>query len=227
MKVALIGYGKMGCAIEKIASTSGIKIVARIDSNSSEAEWNKIAQSDVCIDFSHPDCLFSHLEKTKKFKKPIVVGTTGWYDQMDFVQAFIEKNDLSFIYAQNFSLGMHLFMDVVSKAAKLINSNLHYDVALSEIHHRHKLDAPSGTAHKLADILIENIDRKSNINISSMRVGSVPGTHTVIFNSDHDTITLTHEAHDRSMWALGAIDAAKWIQNKKGFFTMSDMMGNR
>lgn len=243
IKIALIGYGKMGQVIDNIASSFGAEIVARIDPNTQKAEWDDItgealANADVYIDFSHPDAVLDTIKKLGPFHKPLVIGTTGWYDQMEEVAALVEKYDLGVIYAQNFSLGMDLFVRIVEEAASLISNIGNYDVALSEIHHRHKVDSPSGTARVIAEVLLKNTPHKTKINhdlgedkiepdelhISSVRVGTVPGTHTVIFNSDQDTITLTHQAHNRSAWAQGALEAAKWIQNKKGLFNMNDMM---
>lgn len=238
MKVALIGYGKMGQAIEKMAPTLGAEIVARIHSNSLEAEWNAIFNAEVCIDFSHPDAVIDNIKRLARYQKPIVIGTSGWYDQMEMVKKLVEKFELSMIYAQNFSMGMNLFIRMVEEAAKCIDPIETYDVALSEIHHRQKVDCPSGTACALADVLLKNIGRKRTINanlcvgkidpeelhVSSVRVGTVPGTHSVIFSSNQDTITLTHQAHDRSVWAQGALEAAKWIQKKKGLFTFDQMM---
>ncbi|MBN4067011.1 4-hydroxy-tetrahydrodipicolinate reductase [Simkania negevensis] len=238
MKVALLGYGKMGQAIEKKAPDMGIEVVARIRSNATKAEWEAVEAADVCIDFSHPDALVGNMEKALLLQKPAVVGTTGWYSDIDHIQALVTKHNLGIIYAQNFAMGINLFMQIVAKAAQLIDGFNHYDVAVTETHHRHKVDSPSGTAHTIADLLLENICRKEKIctelngkkiapnelHVSAIRLGAVPGTHTVIFNSDHDTITLTHQAHDRSIWAHGALEAAKWIRSKKGLFHINDMI---
>ncbi len=238
MKIALIGYGKMGQAVEKISPNLGARVVARINSNAQEAEWKGIENADVCIDFSHPGAILRNIKKVAQFHKPIVIGTSGWYDQIEIVKALVEEYDLGLIYAQNFSLGMNLFIRIVAEAAKLMDQIDDYDVALSEIHHRGKVDSPSGTAYAIADTLLKNISRKKKINcninegkidaeelhVSSVRIGAVPGTHTVIFDSNWDTITLTHRARNRSVWAHGALEAAKWIQNKKGFFNINDMV---
>jgi len=238
VKVALIGYGKMGQAVEKITPSLGVEVVARIDLKATEAEWNAIENADVCIDFSHPDAVISNIKQAGPFHKPIVIGTSGWYDKMEIVKALVKEYDLGVIYAQNFSLGMHLFIQIVTEAAKLLDHIDDYDVALSEIHHRQKVDSPSATASAIADALLKTMSRKKTINgnlsdgqigaeelhVSSVRVGTVPGTHTVLFDSPQDTITLTHQAHDRSVWAHGALKAAEWMQNKKGFFTINDMM---
>lgn len=182
--------------------------------------------------------MVSHVKKAAQFHKPIVIGTSGWYDQMESIREMAQEYNLGIIYAQNFSLGMNLFIRMLTEAAKLMNHVDAYDVALSEIHHRQKVDSPSGTACAIADVLLQNISRKTRVNcnlgegkleteelhVSSIRVGAVPGTHTVIFDSDQDTITLTHQAHDRSVWARGALEAGRWIQNKKGFFSINDMM---
>ena len=243
IKVALIGYGKMGQIIDNIAPVCGAEIVSRIDPKAPKANWKDIneeslAAADVCIDFSHPDAVLNTLKKIAPSHKPVVIGTTGWYDHMGQVQDIVDKFGLGVIYAQNFSVGMNLFMKIVQNAGKLINGCANYDVAVSEIHHNQKIDSPSGTARAIANILLENNSRKKKLNchlgnekiapdelqVSSVRVGTVPGTHTVLFNSEQDTITLTHQAHHRTAWAEGALTAAKWIRNKKGFYNITDMM---
>ncbi|MGA8165066.1 MAG: 4-hydroxy-tetrahydrodipicolinate reductase [Waddliaceae bacterium] len=237
MKVALIGYGKMGQTVEAIAPTVQVDVVARLRSKSTEVDWRAIEKADACIDFSHPDAVVGHIERAARFQIPMVIGTTGWYRHMDKVKAMVNDYGLGIIYAQNFSLGMNLFIRVVAEAARLLNRFDGYDVAVSEMHHRRKVDSPSGTAYAIAEALMRNMSRKHTIHdncnerkqpdalhISSLRVGSVPGTHTVIFDSLHETMTLTHQAHDSSAWAEGALEAAKWIQNKKGFFDMNAMM---
>lgn len=238
MKVGLIGYGRMGRILEKLAPDLSMEVVTCIDSHSSDSDWNEIKNVDVCIDFSHPKAVVSNVQKASCFCKSIVIGTSGWYDEIEAVKELVDKHKLGIIYAQNFSLGMNLFIQIVAEAARLMNHMNDYDVALFEVHHRKKIDSPSGTACALSDAILQNVDRKTRVNsncidrainndelhVSSIRVGSVPGTHTVIFNSAQDTITLTHQAHDRSVWARGALEAAKWIQNRKGFFHINDMM---
>lgn len=224
MKIALIGYGKMGKAIDQIATNMDVTVVTRINRTSEKS----IDQADVCIDFSHPDAFFDHIKWLASKKKPIVVGTTGWYHHMDHIKSIVEKEQIGLIWAENFSLGMNLFLQIVDMASDLINHYPNYDAAISEIHHLQKADSPSGTAIALANVLSKNIRHneisQENLHISSTRVGKVPGTHSVIFDSDYDTITLTHQARDRTMWAEGALHAAKWIKNKKGMYHITDML---
>lgn len=244
MKIALIGYGKMGQTIEKLAPTLDMEVVSRIDPTAKEADWSAVtdeavANVDVCIDFSHPNAVVDNIKAALQRQRPIVIGTTGWYEQIDEVKNLTHESGLGVVYAQNFSLGMNLFTRIVEEAAKLIDHMDDYDVAISEIHHNKKVDTPSGTALSLAEALLENIARKIKIksdggeinpeelHVSSVRVGKVPGTHTVVFDSERDTITLTHQAHHRSAWAKGALEAAKWIQNKKGLFSLNDMMKDK
>ena len=207
MKIALIGYGKMGKAIEKLVSGD---IVAKITSRSS---WEGVEKADVCIDFSHPEAVMENMKKVAALNKPAVIGTTGW--DLQELRSLVKREELGVIYAHNFSIGMHHFLSVVEKAAQELRA---YDVAISEMHHKQKVDAPSGTAHLIAHAC------QRDVPISSLRVGTIPGTHSVIFDSQQDTITLTHQAHDRTAWALGAIEAAQWIQGKKGLFTLKEML---
>ncbi len=193
----------MGKAVEKMAHSSGDEIVTPV-------------HADVCIDFSHPDLILRTLEKITPLKLPLVIGTTGWYEKLDAVQHLVEKNDLAVIYAQNFSLGMNRFLQLVKKASALLEN---YDVAISETHHKAKVDRPSGTALALNRAL-----NRESVDIASIRVGAIPGTHSIVFNTPDDTITLTHQAHNRLVWAKGALEAAKWIQGKKGFFHLNDML---
>jgi len=241
MKIALIGYGKMGQAIEKIASRHDVEIVSRIDPKAPEADWKKVsgkavAHADVCIDFSHPNAVLHNIKETLHLQKPIVVGTTGWQKHLETVKVLAEESRVGVVYADNFSLGMSFFAKIVEAAGKLIDPLEDYDVAISEVHHNQKIDTPSGTALSLAHLLLNAIERKTSIksdggkvnpeelHISSVRVGKVPGTHSVIFDSEQDTITLTHQAHNRGAWAQGALQAAKWVQNRKGLFHINDMM---
>lgn len=228
----------MGRVIETLSQEEELVLVGKVTSSTKEEEWEALIEADVWIDFSHPDAVYKHVEKAIQWKKPLVIGTTGWEENLEEIQHLVNKSAIAVIYAQNFSLGMHFFMQLVSEAAQLINHLDSYDVSLLEIHHRQKVDSPSGTAYRLADILLENIERKTAIttelggqkiaphelHIASQRVGSVPGTHTLLFHSNQDTITLTHQAHNRQAWAKGALQAASWIQNKKGFYTINDMM---
>jgi len=244
MKIAIIGYGKMGHEIETIGLSKGMNIIT-IDPNNDNANFKEINEEsmneiDVCIDFTHPESVIKNIEKISIFKKNIVVGTTGWYDKLDDVKKIIEKAGTGLIWSGNFSLGVNIYFKIIENAAKMINKIEDYDVFVHEFHHNQKADSPSGTAVMLGDILIKNIDRKKKIvteelkrkivpeelHISSTRGGSIPGTHIVGFDSASDIIELKHTARNRQGFAIGAILAAKWIKDKKGFYNIDDMMNN-
>lgn len=240
MKIALIGYGKLGHQIEQIALEKGHNIVAKITSRSCPLLRNseEIKEADVCIDFSSPYCVVENIKALADMEKPVVVGTTGWYDQLEEIKNYVLQKNTGLIYAPNFSIGMQLFMQIVREAARLFDHFAEYDVGGLEIHHNQKVDSPSGTAESLAKIVLEEIKRKrsivyetldreiapSELHFASLRCGSMPGTHTVFFDSPNDTIELTHCVRDRAGLAKGAIAAAEWIRHKKGFFTLKDML---
>jgi len=240
---ALIGYGKMGKVIDRLASKSGIAIVSRIDPEDSQADWKELTSeavegADVCIDFSHPDAVVKNIRQCVALKKPIVIGTTGWDAQEKTVQKIVEESKIGAVYAKNFSIGVNLFIQIVKEAAKLINDWPQYDVGVMEQHHRMKADSPSGTAFLLAEMLLKKIDRKTEMNrnrierkinsdelhVASMRCGDIPGTHSVIIDSDVDTIELVHRARNREGFALGALEAAKWIVGRKGFYHLKEIL---
>jgi len=229
MNIAIVGYGRMGHEIEKIARDKGIPIASIIDQNEKNANFKEISEEsmrnvDVCIDFTNPDAVVGNIGKISKFRKNIVVGTTGWQDSLNDVKEIVEKNKIGLIYASNFSIGVNVFFRIVENAAKIMNNLEDYEVFGYEMHHSKKLDSPSGTAKTIEQILVKNIARKKQVPFASVRAGSIPGTHVVGFDSSADTITLTHAARNREGFALGAIMAAEWIQNKKGFFNISHMM---
>lgn len=224
MKIALLGYGKMGKKIEQAAQQRGHEIVARFDSR--RTDLDKVASADVCIEFTHPEAVLKNIEFAASLKKAIVVGTTGWYDKLGDVRTLVREQGIGLLYASNFSVGIYLFLKMVEKAASLINPRTDYDVGLVEYHHSQKKDAPSGTAMQIASILEKQIDRIKPMTIASLRCGSIPGTHTVVFDSPYDTLTLTHEARNREGMAQGAVHAAEWIQRKKGLFSLEDWMDN-
>ena len=237
MKIALIGYGKMGKLIEQIASDKGHQIVAKIGSTSFTP--SQVQSADICIDFSHPTAVLNNVKILAKEKKAIVMGTTGWHEHFGEIQALVNQYQIGFFHSPNFSLGVNLFLKIVESAAELINQYDDYDIALSEAHHKEKADSPSGTAKAIADILLKQIKRKKHIvngdsqgkipsdalQVSSIRCGAIPGTHTVLFESSADSITLTHQAHNRVGFARGAILAAEWLQGKKGIYTYEDILG--
>lgn len=236
MKIALIGYGKMGKLIEQIASESGHQITAKIQSDFFSA--SQIQSADVCIDFSHPEAVLNNVKIAAGERKAIVMGTTGWHDQFQEIEALVEKYQIGFFHSPNFSIGVNIFLKIVEMAAELINTYENYDIALFEAHHKEKVDSPSGTAKAIANILLEKINRKNHLvcgensgkiqadalQISSLRCGNISGTHSVIMDSQADSITLTHQAHNRSGFARGAVLAAEWLLGKKGIYTYKDIL---
>jgi len=237
MKIALIGYGKMGRLIEEMALQQEEQIVARIDSKQ-EINKENLKGADVCIDFSHPKCILSNIKKLAELNQTVIVGTTGWYDHLDLVKELVSMHKIGLVYAPNFSIGVNIFLKIVKKAANLIDKFDQYDTAGFEIHHNQKADTPSGTAKAIAQALLNNLDKKTKIvydlgdrsiepdelHFASLRVGSNPGEHHVIFDSPSDTISISHQARNRKGFANGAILAARWLQGKKGFFTINDLL---
>ena len=231
MKIALLGYGKMGKTIEKIAIERGHDIVLKVDKNDSEYD---VTVADVAIDFSIPNAAVNNISNCFTSGVPVVSGTTGWLDQYEKVAELCRTSKGSFIYASNFSLGVNLFFELNKKLAAMMNNVDGYHVAMEEIHHTEKLDAPSGTAITLAEGVIENsrfekweLDQgdDSTIPITAKRIDKVPGTHTVSYASAVDTIDIVHTAHSRNGFALGAVVAAEWLKDKTGIFTMKDVLG--
>ncbi len=235
MKIALIGYGKMGHAIEQIALQRGHEIVSVIDVNNQEDFMSDAFKSaDVAIEFSMPAVAMDNYRRAFAAGVPVVSGTTGWLEHLSEIKEACKAGQ-TFFYASNFSLGVNIFFALNKYLAKIMNDFPAYDVRMVETHHVHKLDAPSGTAITLAEGLIDNIERKNKwvegkepaedeIGICSVREGEVPGIHTVIYESDVDTISITHDAKSRMGFALGAVIAAEFTCGKKGFLTMQDML---
>ena len=230
MNIALLGYGRMGKTIEKIAIERGHSIVAKIDKNSDEG---KLSEADVAINFSVPDAAVTNIKSALKLEIPVVCGTTGWLEDLKEVEQFCYENNSAFLYASNFSIGVNLFFKLNQVLAKLMKPHDNYVVGMKEAHHIHKLDAPSGTAITLAEGIIKNteltqwsIDEINNnsLPIAVERTGEVPGKHTVQYKSSEDTIKIEHEAHSREGFALGAVITAEWIQDKKGIFSMNDVL---
>lgn len=229
MNIAIIGYGKMGKEIEKIAIARRINIASIIDPNDKNANFREINEKsmkdvDVCIDFTRPDAVIGNLQRISKFRKNIVIGTTGWNDKLDEAKKIVKQNNFGLIYASNFSIGVNVFFRIIENAARMMNFVKDYDVFGYELHHSKKLDSPSGTAKTIEKILVDNIKRIDKVNFASVRSGSIPGTHVVGFDSSADTIEIKHTARNREGFALGAVMAAEWIQDKKGFFDINDMM---
>lgn len=239
MKIALIGYGKMGKAIKASAYASGIEVSVIMDSRywkeNLRGEAKTFAGADVAIDFSRPEGVIDHIKEAARQGTNMVIGTTGWESQVNEAKGIVDTANIGVIASPNFSLGVAIFLKIVKEAALLFNQT-GYDVALTETHHALKADAPSGTAKAIAEILLKHIDRKKRItsgtpgpeeiSVSSTRVGNYPGEHEVIFDCPSDTIRLSHTARDRSGFVEGALTAARWIQEKKGFFTMDDLVAD-
>lgn len=236
MKIAILGYGKMGKAIEKIALDRGHEITMKIHrNNQDELNVENLKNADVVIDFSIPDSAKGNILMAIEAKTPIVSGTTGWLDDYNEVAKLCVAQGSAFLYASNFSLGVNLFFELNKRLAKLMNGHDQYQIDMTEIHHTQKLDAPSGTAISLAEQITDenNIKNKWTLNeqatseeikIDALREGKVPGTHIVNYSSEIDTITIKHEAHSREGFAFGAVIAAEWIQNKQGVFSMHDVL---
>ena len=230
MKIALLGYGRMGKAIEQIAIQRGHEIVIKDDGN---IEYD-ITIADVAIDFSIPTVAFNNISKCLNNNVPVVSGTTGWLDKYDEAIALCNEKKGAFIYASNFSLGVNLFFEMNKQFAKMMTSLNDYTTTIEEIHHTKKLDAPSGTAITLAEGIIENSDKKEwsldgessekNIPITAIRTPEVPGTHTISYASEIDTIEIKHTAHNRKGFALGAVVASEWLFNKTGIYSMKDVL---
>jgi 4-hydroxy-tetrahydrodipicolinate reductase len=234
MRIALFGYGKMGHEIETAARERG-ETVAEVFDEYRPVELDALDGVDICIDFSTPDAVVGNIRLAIEAKRDIVVGTTGWNDHLPEFRSALKDSGL--LYSSNFSLGMNYFFRMVRRAAELMNNGSEYDPFVHEIHHRQKLDSPSGTAFTLAHILIDEIERKKEIltrppdgkikpemlHVSSTRVGTVAGTHTVGFDSEADCIELTHVAKTRRGFALGALAAARWLRGRKGIYTMDDV----
>lgn len=231
MKIALLGYGRMGQAIEKIALERGHDIVIRKDIEPLEVD---LSLADVAIDFSHPDAAFDNIKSCIDEGVPVVSGTTGWLDKYDEIKDYCIKKEGGFIYASNYSIGVNLFFNLNAYLAKMMRPISEYNVEMEEIHHVHKLDAPSGTAISLANDILSESDKlkwsietkeKEDLFINVKREGEVPGTHAVTYSSGIDSIEIRHTAFNRTGFALGAVVAAEWLKEKKGIYSMKDVLG--
>ena len=242
MKIALIGYGKMGKLLERFAQERGHEICITIDAdNASDIRSERFKEVDVAIEFSVPHAALEHIYDAFEADVPIVVGTTGWYDELAAVEQKCRAGNNTLLYASNFSVGVNVFFYVNKVLARLMNSYSQYDVQVEEIHHTQKLDAPSGTAITIAEGILDGLERKNTwvnevigqqddvivkpneLLIESYRIEEVPGTHTVIYSSEVDELEFKHTAHSRAGFALGAILAAEWLHGKKGFYSIKDM----
>ena len=235
MKIALIGYGKMGKTIEQIALQRGHQIVSIIDiNNTADFDSEAFRSADVAIEFTTPATALNNYMRCFAANVPVVAGTTGWLDHLDEVKAKCEQEGKTFFYASNFSVGVNIFFALNRYLAKIMNNFPAYDVRMTEVHHIHKLDAPSGTAITLAEGILEHIDRKkrwtletaeqpTDLPIHAIREGEVPGIHEIVYESEADTISIKHDAKSRAGFALGAVIAAEFTAGKKGFLGMNDL----
>ena len=233
MKIAVLGYGRMGKEIEKIAISRGHEILIKKDIDA----LIDITLADVAIDFSEPGSAFNNISDCIKNNVPVISGTTGWLDKYEDAVTLCKKEKGAFIYASNFSLGVNIFFELNKQLAKMMRNLEDYRISLEEIHHTKKLDAPSGTAITLAEGIIENSSKENwelgentseeNIPIVAKRIPDVPGTHAVLYRSEVDTIEIKHTAHSRKGFALGAIVASEWILGKTGVFSMKDVLNIR
>jgi 4-hydroxy-tetrahydrodipicolinate reductase len=236
LKIALIGYGKMGKAIEGIALQRGHEIVLRIDAENTEALNNaNLQQADVAIEFTNPDSAIKNITQCFDAGIPVVCGTTGWLEQWEKVKSECENKNATFLYASNFSIGVNLFFELNKKLAQLMQNRPEYNCAIEEIHHTAKKDAPSGTAITIAENIIASNSNKKNwvlgetdntnsLSITSKRIDPAPGTHIVSYNSAIDSIEIKHTAHNRIGFATGALLAAEFLINKKGIYNMGDVL---
>ncbi|WP_418603215.1 4-hydroxy-tetrahydrodipicolinate reductase [Hwangdonia sp.] len=231
MNIALLGYGRMGKTIEQIAIKRGHNIVLTVDKDDKDYD---ITKADVAIDFSIPDVAFNNISNCINNNVPVISGTTGWLNKYNDAVNLCKERDGAFIYASNYSLGVNIFFELNKTLAKMMSVLKQYNVTMEEIHHTQKLDAPSGTAITLAEGIIEkhdgfdhwklDEDGENTIPITAKRIENVPGTHTVNYESEVDTISIEHVAHNRQGFALGAVIAAEWIVGKTGIFTMNDVL---
>lgn len=242
MNIILFGYGKMGRMVEQYATARGHSILLKVDSsNMNNLAPEHVKGGDVVIDFSIPEAVLPHIEICFAANVPIVVGTTGWYAQLDQVKSACQTGKHTLLYASNFSIGVNIFFHINKMLAKIMNNYPSYDVQLEEIHHTEKKDSPSGTAITLAEGVITEVSRKikwvnalignptppvpksNELLIESHRIANVPGTHSIIYSSEIDNIELKHTAHSRAGFAMGAVVAAEWVKGKTGFFSIEQL----
>lgn len=231
MKIALVGYGKMGKIIDEISQNRRHEVVARLKETPTKESLN---DADVVIEFSNPEAAFENIKVCLENKIPVICGTTGWLDKKPEIERIAVEQNSAFLYGSNFSLGVNLFFALNEKLAKLMNNVDEYQCQLEEIHHIHKKDAPSGTAISIAEGIIENSKyeawklgetKDKELGIFAIREDEVPGTHSVFYRSEVDEIEIKHTAFNRNGFALGAVIAAEWIVGKQGVFSMKDVLG--
>ena len=240
LKVALIGFGKMGKEINVLCQESGnFEVVSISFKNKNDGlDLEGIKKADIAIDFTSPEVVMENIEKVAKLGKNLVIGTTGWYEHLDATRALANKYKIGLIYSPNFSIGVNIFLKVVAFSSRLFSKFSDYDVYGLEVHHRGKLDSPSGTALKISSEIMKNFPAKKSVlnqkandqikpeefHLASLRAGRNPGFHQVVFDSNADGVTLSHQAHNRTGFAKGALIAADFIKNKKGVYTFEDAL---
>jgi 4-hydroxy-tetrahydrodipicolinate reductase len=241
MKIALLGYGKMGKEIEQLALSKNHTIALIVDENNANTfTTEELSKADVAIEFSTPGSAFNNIMRCFEAGTPIVVGTTGWLDKLEEVKSICKTKNQALFYASNYSIGVNVFFEINRKLALIMNTQPQYEISMEEIHHTQKLDAPSGTAISLADDILQRLDRKNKwvcttddqplsvqteeLLIHALRQPLVPGTHSVSYHNQIDSIEIKHTAHNRKGFAAGALLAAEWILGKKGIFGMQDIL---
>lgn len=237
MKIALVGYGKMGKTIERIAIERGHEVVLRINSsNQGELNADNLAHADVVIEFTNPEAAFENVRKCLLAKTPVVCGSTGWNEKLAEAHKICLENNTAMLQSSNFSIGVNVFFEINALLANMMNQYSNYDVSIEETHHTHKKDAPSGTAITIAERILAQLERKktwsitqpfaaNELSIIAHRIDELPGTHLVKYSSAIDDIELIHTAHNRDGFALGSVVAAEFLMDKKGIFTMKDVLG--
>jgi 4-hydroxy-tetrahydrodipicolinate reductase len=238
LRLALIGYGKMGNEVERVAVDRGMEITARVDIDTPSLSIEGVRKADVAVHFALPPTVVKHVEELATLGKPIVVGTTGWQSDREKVQSLVQSSGIGLVYASNFSLGVNIFYRILKEAGTLFGRFGEYDVSIHEIHHKDEVDSPSGTAISIANLLLSTIRRKREIlpgspegkirpeqlQVTSSRIGSVVGTHGVTFDSTADSIDIVHRAKNRMGFALGAVVAAEWIKDKHGMYSFDEVL---
>ncbi len=236
IRAILLGHGRMGKQLEALAPDYGYQIVGWYDIDH-PFDPEHSPSFDVAFDFSHPDVVRTHVQQIAALRKPMVIGTTGWYDRLEDVQRLAREAEIGILYGRNFSVGMQVFFRLVRTAARIVNALEAYDVLIAETHHRGKVDSPSGTAQQLADIILQHFDRKTavftgnpdggiapeQLQVVAARVGAVPGEHSVVFDSEADSILLTHRARSRKGFAIGALLGGRWILDKVGCYDFTNV----
>jgi len=238
LRLALVGYGKMGKEVERIALERGMEVTARVDVDTPSLAVDGVRNADVVIHFAFPATVVNHISELAALRKSVVLGTTGWQKERSAIEHAVKASGIGLVHSSNFSIGVNLLNRLVREAGLLVNRLAEYDVAVHEIHHKDKLDAPSGTALSIASILLETVKRKKELlpgspdgrirpdqlQVSSGRYGSVVGMHRVVFDSAADTLEIVHTAKNRSGFALGAVLAAEWIRDRHGMFTFEEVL---